>query len=181
MNNDNRVCLGAIVGVHGIKGELKVKSFTEIDSDIGEYGELENEDGSKKFTIKVVGHSKEILRVKVKGVDDRNLAETLVGNGLYIDHDLLPDTSEDEFYYSDLIGLVVRQGDSEEIIGTINSVNNFGAGDLLELKMNDGSVDMHPFTKEFVPTVNIKDGYIIINTLDFSEEEIDEEVETVEG
>ena len=64
----NKICLGAIVGVHGIKGEVKVKSFTSIAEDIDQYGEVENEAGTKKFQIKVVGHSKELLRVKIKEI-----------------------------------------------------------------------------------------------------------------
>ncbi len=66
MKKDNRICLGAIAGVHGIKGEVKVKSFTEIDSDLDKYGAVENETGDRKFELKVVGHSKELLRVKIK-------------------------------------------------------------------------------------------------------------------
>ena len=84
MSREERVCLGAVVGVHGIRGEVKVKSFTEIDRDLGKYGDLENEDASRRFTVKVVGHSKDLLRVKIRGVDDRNTAETLIGTGLYI-------------------------------------------------------------------------------------------------
>lgn len=178
MNNSERVCLGAIVGVHGIKGEVKVKSFTEVDTDIDQYGVLESEDGSKKFQIKVVGHSKEILRVKIKGVDDRNLAETYVGNGLYVKRSLLPETSEDEFYYEDLIGLIVKQPDSEEIIGNVNAIYNFGAGDLLEIKMNDGTTEMQPFSQKYVPVVNIKDGYIIVNMIHFAEGEEEAGVES---
>lgn len=74
MSREERVCLGAVVGVHGIRGEVKVKSFTEIDRDLGKYGDLENEDASRRFTVKVVGHSKDLLRVKTRGVDDRNTA-----------------------------------------------------------------------------------------------------------
>ena len=90
MSREERVCLGAVVGVHGIRGEVKVKSFTEIDRDLGKYGDLENEDASRRFTVKVVGHSKDLLRVKIRGVDDRNTAETLIGTGLYISRTLLP-------------------------------------------------------------------------------------------
>lgn len=178
MNNENRICLGAIVGVHGIKGEVKVKSFTEIESDIDKYGVLENEDGSKKFTIKVVGHSKELLRVKVKGCEDRNLAETLVGNGLYVDRAKLPELSEEEFYHVDLIGLDVKSENSE-VIGKVSSIDNFGAGDLLEIKMNSGALEVIPFTKQYVPTVSIKDGFIIVNMIQFAED--DEQGENVEG
>lgn len=170
MNTENRVCLGAIVGVHGIKGEVKVKSFTEIDRDIDKYGVLENEDASKKFTIKVVGHSKELLRVKVQGCDDRNAAEILVGNGLYVSRSLLPELPEEEFYHADLIGLDA-QNSAGEVIGKVNGIYNFGAGDLLEVKMVSGALEMVPFTKQYVPVVNIKDGFIIVEMIQFSAED----------
>ena len=75
MEKSERICLGTVVGVHGIKGEVKVKSFTEVDRDLDKYGPVENKAGDKVFSVKVTGHSKELLRVKIKGVDDRNLAE----------------------------------------------------------------------------------------------------------
>lgn len=173
-NREDRVCLGAIVGVHGIKGEVKVKSFTEYDMDIDQYGPLEDEPASRKFDIKVVGHSKEILRVKIKGVDDRNMAETLVGCGLYVSRDKLPELEEEEFYHTDLIGLDVKFADTNEVIGNVLAVYNFGAGDLLDIKINgQKNSAMVPFTKDYVPEVNISNGYIIIakSSIDFSNEE----------
>ena len=84
MTSAKKVCIGKIVGVHGIKGEVKVKSFTEVDTNLDKYGPVENKDGSKHFDIKVIGHSKELLRVKIKGIDDRTTAESLQGTELYI-------------------------------------------------------------------------------------------------
>lgn len=170
MSENNRICLGAIVGVHGIKGEVKVKSFTEIDRDIDKYGEVENEAGDRKFTIKVVGHSKGLLRVRVKGCEDRNQAETFIGTGLYISRELLPELAEEEFYHADLIGLEVRN-DAGENFGRVNAIYNFGAGDLLEIRMNSGGMEMLPFTRRYVPTVNIKDGFIIVTMIQFAADE----------
>lgn len=175
MTKEERICLGAIVGVHGIKGEVKVKSFTEIDRDIDCYGALENETADRKFTIKVVGHSKELLRVKVKGCDDRNTAETLIGTGFYVARALLPELKEDEFYHTDLIGLCCKDTSGADI-AKVSGVYNFGAGDLIELKMNDnGRLEMLPFTKQYVPTINIKDGFIIVEMLNFSADETEGE------
>lgn len=109
MERSERICLGAVVGVHGIKGEVKVKSFTEVDRDLDKYGPVENKAGDKVFSVKVTGHSKELLRVKIKGVDDRNLAETLVGMEFYVSKSALPEPEEDEYYHADLIGLTVRE------------------------------------------------------------------------
>lgn len=172
-----RICLGAIVGVHGIKGEVKVKSFTEYAEDIDRYGDVEDEAGSRKFKIKVTGHSKELLRVKIKGIDDRNAAFALKGTGLYVDKGVLPELEEEEFYHTDLIGLEARNKNSE-FIGEVVGIYNFGAGDMLEIKTSElGKSEMLPFTKEYVPTVNIKDGYIIVSSLLAFTEDGDEPVE----
>lgn len=180
MKNDNRICLGAIAGVHGIKGEVKVKSFTEIDSDLDKYGAVENEAGDRKFELKVVGHSKELLRVKIKGVNDRNEAERLIGTAFYVDRSVLPELEEeDEFYEADLIGLEVKTS-SGEAAGTVSGLYNFGAGEILEIKVKaTGKLEMLPFTKEYVPEVNVKDGYIIVESvlLNFMEDEDDGEAD----
>ena len=106
--SDKKICLGKIVGVHGIRGEVKVKSYTELDKDLGSYGDLEDKNSTQKFTLKVTGHSKDLLRVKIKGVDDRNKAETLIGTELYANRDVLPEVqTEDVFYEADLVGLEV--------------------------------------------------------------------------
>lgn len=171
---EDKVCLGAIVGVHGIRGEVKVKSFSDDERHLTSYGLLKNESGDQTFDVKIVGHSKELLRVKIKGVDDRNTAETLIGTGLYIERDKLPELAEDEFYHTDLIGLAAKSKDGE-VIGTVNAVYNFGAGDLIELKMSDdGRLEMLPFTKAFVPNINIKDRFIIVEMMQYAEDDGDE-------
>lgn len=165
MENTERVCLGAIAGVHGIKGEVKVKSFTEVDSDIDQYGPLENKEATKKFSIKVTGRSKELLRVKIKGVEDRNAAEALIGTALYVNKDVLPELEEDEYYHSDLIGLKVIEKTSNQEAGKVEGVYNFGAGEILEIKVNaTNKQEMIPFTKQYVPEVNVKEGYIIVES-----------------
>lgn len=179
MKNDNRICLGAVAGVHGIKGEVKVKSFTEVDSNLDKYGPVENEAGDCQFELKVLGHSKELLRVKIKGVDDRTAAEHLIGTAFYINRDLLPALAEDDEYYEvDLIGLRVKSAKSDEQLGTIAGLYNFGAGEILEIKVQaTGKLEMIPFNKEYVPEVNVKEGYIIVESvlLNFMEDEEDED------
>lgn len=179
MTKDERVCLGAVVGVHGIKGEVKVKSFTENDRDIDKYGPVQSKDGSKSFEIKVVGHSKELLRVKIKGVDDRTTAESLKGVEFYVARSVLPEIKdEDEFYQADLIGLKVVEQESNSEIGVVCGIYNFGAGDVLEIKLADSkNSEMIPFNKQYVPIVNIKDGYIIVKAavMQFAEDEMGEE------
>ena len=171
--SDNKICLGAVVGVHGIRGEVKVKCFSDNEKNLTRYGDVTNEAGDKSFSLKIVGHSKDLLRVKVKGIDDRNTAETLVGTAFYVNRNLLPDLKEDEFYHTDLIGLNV-QNTSGEKIGEVNALYNFGAGDIIELKLNDGSLEMLPFTEAYVPTINIKEHYIIVEMMLFAADGEDE-------
>lgn len=170
---EDKICLGAIVGTHGIKGEVKVKSFSEDEKNLTGYGLLSNESGDRSFDLKIVGHAKDLLRVKIKGVEDRNTAETLVGTGLYVKRELLPALADDEFYHTDLIGLTA-QNKAGDIIGEVNALYNFGAGDLIEIKLSDGSLEMLPFNETFVPTVNIKEHYIIVEMMQFADDEEEE-------
>ena len=165
----NKVCLGAIVGVHGIRGEVKIKCFCDNEKHLTAYGALSNEKGDMTLDIKIVGHSKDLLRAKIKGVEDRTTAESYVGTGLYIKRDKLPSLDEEEFYHADLIGLDVKNTQGESL-GEVNAIYNFGAGDILEIKSKDGVLEMLPFNKTFVPTINIKDGYIIVEMVLADEE-----------
>ena len=166
MAKDNRFCLGVVVGVHGIKGEVKVKSFTAVDTDLDRYGDVEDKSGNNRYHIKVTGHSKELLRVKIKGIDDRNAAERLKGTEFYVSKDVLPELAEDEYYLEDLVGLKVRLSPEGSDVGEIVGVYNFGAGDVLEVKeLATGKRNMLPFTKAFVPDVNTKEGYIIVEAV----------------
>ena len=169
---ENKVCLGAIVGVHGIKGEVKVKCFSDNEKNFNSYGVFTDKDGNKTFEAKSVGHSKDLLRVKIKGVDDRNTAETLVGTGLYVSRDVLPQLKEEEFYHADLIGLTAKNT-SDEVVGEVNALYNFGAGDLIELKMTDGSLEMLPFNKQYVPVIDITNRFIIVEMMQFAADEDD--------
>lgn len=167
---EDKVCLGAIVGVHGIKGEVKVKSFSEHEKNLTRYGVLCSEDGKQTFEVKIMGHSKELLRVKIKGVDDRNTAETLIGTGLYVSRSVLPALQEGEFYHTDLIGLEARSPEGE-VVGSVNALYNFGAGDLIEIKLTDGTLEMVPFKESFVPVVNINEHFIIVKMMQFVSED----------
>ena len=159
-----RVCLGKIVGVHGIRGEFNVKSFTALDTDIASYGPLEDKNSKQKFELKVTGRSKDLLRIKVKGIDDRTLAESMIGTELYAPRGVLPELKDEEIYYeADLIGLNVYDED-KNIKATVSGFYNFGAGDILELKLATGRQEMIPFNKSYVPTINLEEGYIIVSS-----------------
>ncbi|MBR5598839.1 MAG: 16S rRNA processing protein RimM [Alphaproteobacteria bacterium] len=159
-----KICLGKIVGVHGIRGELKVKSFTACDRDIANYGALEDKDSKQQFELKVTGHSKDLLRIKIKGIDDRTLAETLIGTELYAPRGVFPVLKDEETYYeADLVGLKVYD-ENKNTVAKVAGFYNFGAGDILELKLITGRQEMIPFNKSYVPSINLEEGYIIVSS-----------------
>ena len=160
-----RLCIGKIVAAHGIKGEVKVLSQTAVPTDLDQFGVVENKDGTQHFQLKVLGMSSSNVRVKIKGVDDRNTAESLIGTEFYVARDQMPKLGEDEFYKGDIVGLKVCLKTPENIIGTVAGFANFGAGEIIELKLKGKrETEMLPFTKAYVPTINIEDGYIIVSS-----------------
>ena len=170
---EKKVCIGKIVSVHGIRGEVKVRSYTSNPTDLDKYGDVENQTGNRIFKIKVVGFSKDNLRVKIEGVSDRNTAETLVGTEFYVNRNIFPELGEEEFYQTDLIGLKVYLKSLDEEIGVVVGLSNFGAGEILEIKLNtQKDTEMLPFTKQYVPTINLEEGYIIVSsaTMIFAED-----------
>lgn len=159
--SEKKVCLGKIVGVHGIRGEVKVKSYTAVDKDIAAYGRLFDKNDERTFELKVTGHSKDLLRVKIEGIDDRNAAEVLVGTELYAPRGVLPELKADEVYYeTDLVGLNVFDENGNKTAMVVGFYN-FGAGDILEIQLNNGQTEMLPFNKSYIPEINLEKGYII--------------------
>lgn len=159
---EKKVCLGKIVGVHGIRGEVKVKSYTAVDKDIASYGTLNDKSDEQTYEIKVTGHSKDLLRIKIKGIEDRTKAETLIGTELYAPRGVLPKLETKEVYYeTDLVGLKVFDEQKTEVAKVIGFYN-FGAGDILEIKLKSGGAEMLPFNKGYVPEINLDEGYIIV-------------------
>ncbi len=175
--SEKKVCLGKIVGVHGIRGEVKLKSYTASDKDIAGYGELEDKTGARRFSLRIAGRSKDLLRAKIKGIEDRTAAEALIGTELYAPRDVLPDLPENEVYYeADLLGLKVLDTQKAEVAEVIGFYN-FGAGDILEIRLKNGRSEMLPFNKGYVPEINLADGYIIVasTAMVFLEDEKDSE------
>lgn len=164
--DNNRLCLGAFAGAHGVRGETKVKCFTENAADICAYGKLQSEDGKTFYELSYIRADKLGAICKVKGIDNREIMQSLKGTLLYIERNLLSELDdEEEFYHVDLIGLDVRDEDGASI-GSIKSVQDFGAGDLLEIdpSVTDGEAEPSffiPFTLDVVPEVKIKDGYVV--------------------
>ena len=158
----DRVCLGAVTGAHGVRGLVKVKTFTEVAEDIASYGPGENEAGDRQFTLELKGSAKGQLIVSIKGVGDRNAAEAMRGTRFYVARASLPEVEEGEFYHADLIGLRVEDPSGTEI-GTVSGLYNFGAGDLIEVRTEEGREELMPFTKEVVPLVDLEGGRIVLD------------------
>ncbi|RDD34676.1 Ribosome maturation factor rimM [Wolbachia endosymbiont of Cylisticus convexus] len=157
------VCLGIITSPHGIKGAVKIKTFTEKPEDISLYGELIS--GSENYKISSVSVISDNLVIAIiSGVSSRNEAELLRNKKLYIERGKLPQLNdEDELYQSDLVDMEVRL-ESNELYGHVKSVHNFGSGDILEILVISTKKNiMLSFTKETFPHINIKKRYIAIN------------------
>lgn len=161
----DRVCLGVIGAPHGVRGAFRVKTFTDAPEDLVGYGPLADEAGSRTFALRIVGESKGQVVVKADGVADRDAAQALRGTRLYVERSVLPPPDDDEFYYADLIGLAVvdRAGGK---VGTVKAVQDFGAGDLIEVALDDGGEALVPFTRAAVPEVDIDGGRIVIDPPD---------------
>jgi 16S rRNA processing protein RimM len=165
------ILLGRIAGAQGLRGEVKINSFTADPEAIAAYGPLTSPDG-RRFVIERVRHLKGgSVVAALEGVRDRGAAEALHGAELYVARDQLPDSDEDEWYYEDLIGLKAVSPEGDEI-GEVVSVQNFGAGDLLEIRPADARQSVFvPFTKAAVPLVDVKQERIVV---DLPEEEDDQ-------
>jgi 16S rRNA processing protein RimM len=157
-----RICLGQIGAPHGVRGEVRLHSFTADPAAIAAYGPLETEDG-RVFEIESLRPAKHALVAKLSGVADRDAAERLTNTKLYVPRERLPEPVEaDEFYHADLIGLRAVDPAGREC-GTVVAVHNFGAGDLIELRApNSVQTELLPFDAVTVPEVNVAQGYLIV-------------------
>ena len=163
MANNKKICVGAIMGAFGVKGEVRVKSFCANPADIDSYGTLSNEDDSQSFDLTLTRPVKTGFAAKIKGIRYKDQADALRGTRLFVDRDRLPSLPDDEFYHSDLVGLQMVDTGGENI-GRIKAVLNHGAGDILEVTGKDikGSL-LVPFTLEVVPTVDLAAKRVIVD------------------
>jgi 16S rRNA processing protein RimM len=156
-----RILLGVVTAAHGIKGEVKVKTFTQSPESLGAYGPVSTEDG-RQLEIAALRSSKpDEAIVRFAGIADRSAAETMKGRSLYVPREALPATEAGEFYYADLIGLRVEDP-SGNPLGTVRGVHNFGAGDVVEIEFADGVTELIAFSDANVPAVDIAAGRMVI-------------------
>lgn len=162
-SQDGRIAVGRFGAPHGVRGEIRIKSYTADPLAIAGYRELQDRSGARKFRITNARHVKDdILVARVAGCADRTAVEALVNEELFIARAQLPAPEEDEFYLNDLIGLEARLRDGTRY-GRIANVHNFGAGDILEIDTGAAETAMLPFTKVAVPEVYMEAGYIVVD------------------
>ena len=156
-----RVCVGAVAGAFGVKGEVRLKSFTATPEDIAAYGPVLTEDGARSFEVTLTGQTTGALTARLSGIATKEQADALRGTRLYVPRDRLPALPEDEFYHADLIGLCVHDSGGARL-GRVHAVLNHGASDLLEIETEgDSRTVLLPFTRAAVPTVDLETGRII--------------------
>ncbi|AGK59649.1 16S rRNA-processing protein RimM [Hyphomicrobium denitrificans 1NES1] len=156
-----RVLLGEISGVHGIRGDILVRTYTATPEAIAGYGPLTDATGARAFSLTVVRVTDKGVVARIAGISDRTTAEALRGTKLFVARTRLPETDTSEFYHADLIGLEALAEDGAHL-GEIVSVQNFGAGDLLELKPLAGSSEFIPFEDQWVPQIDLMTRTVII-------------------
>ncbi|WP_438993059.1 ribosome maturation factor RimM [Pseudemcibacter sp.] len=177
------ICLAAVFGVSGVRGAVRLKVFTEDLNAISDYGPVtlfshDHPDG-QKHKVKILHPVKGGVAVTLKGINDRDKAETLKGAKLYIEKSSLPKLEDDEgFYFEDLVGLMARDSQDNQF-GKVEGVFNFGAGDIIEVNLSkEKGKRMYPFSDEIVPTVNIEEGYLVIDREAYGD--LKQEMETKE-
>jgi len=162
----DRVCVGAVAGAFGVKGEVRLKSFCAEPEAIATYNPLYSEDGSRRFSLTLTGAIKHGFTARLEGVQSKEDADALRGVRLFADRAQLPDLPDDEFYHADLIGLDVLDTGGATL-GKVKAVLNHGAGDLLEVQLpGQSSTVLLPFTQDAVPTVDLGTGRIIADPPD---------------
>jgi 16S rRNA processing protein RimM len=155
------ICVARIGAAHGVRGAVKLWTFTEDPLAVKHYGPLTTKDGARKFEVATAREANGHLVATLKGIATREEAERLNGIELYIAREKLPATDEDEYYHADLIGLAVVNA-ADEPIGRVTAIHNFGAGDIIEIAPPHGTTMLLPFTNAVVPTVDLAAGRVVI-------------------
>jgi len=155
------ICVARIGAAHGVRGAVKLWTFTEDPLAVRDYGPLTTKDGARQFEVAQVREAKDHLVATFKGVASREDAERLNGIELYIAREKLPETDDDEYYHADLIGLAAVNTAGEPL-GRVAAIHNFGAGDIIEIAPPHGPTLLLPFTNAVVPTVDLANGRVVI-------------------
>jgi 16S rRNA processing protein RimM len=166
----DRICVAQIGAAHGIRGEVRLRSFTQDPMAVTSYGPLESEDGARRFTIEALRPAKDHFVARLAGIADRDAAETLTNLKLYVARDRLPPIADEgTYYHADLVGLLAVTPDGAAL-GTVTAIHNFGAGDLVEIKPErGGEALMVPFTDAAVPEIDMTARRMVVKPLSETE------------
>jgi 16S rRNA processing protein RimM len=165
-SKDFDICVGVITSVNGVKGHVKIRSFTEKPSDIANFNALFDQDGKEVYKVSVVTSKKDYIIAGIAGISNRNEAEKLRNTKLFIKRSALPHSKGDEYYHADLVNLEARSEEGVQL-GIVKNIVNFGAGDIIEIyDISTEKTIYYPFTKQFVPEVNIEKKYITLKPLE---------------
>lgn len=160
--DDPMIMVGRVAGSFGVRGEVRITTYTEEPMSIAAFKTLKRQDGSVALTIASARKAKDGVVCRCPGVDSKEAADALRGLRLYVPRSALPEPDEDEFYLTDLVGLSVRHITTDVLLGRVKSVQNFGAGDILEITPDLGGPTWYlPFTRAAVPEVKIGEGLIL--------------------
>ena len=159
------ICVARIGAAHGVRGAVKLWTFTEDPLAVKRYGPLATKDGARWFEVTHAREAKGHLVATLKGIATREDAERLNGLELYIAREKLPATDADEYYHADLIGLAAVDA-ADQPIGRVIAIHNFGAGDIIEIAPPSGATMLLPFTNAVVPTVDVASGRVVIELPD---------------
>jgi 16S rRNA processing protein RimM len=170
-----KILVGVFGAAHGIRGEVRLKSYTADPAAIGTYGPVQDEAGTRSFILEALRTlGKDMFVARVKGIADRSAAEALNGTELFVPRDALPQPDADEFYHADLIGLRV-ENERGDLLGSVVMLHNFGAGDILEIApppdAQDKTTAMLAFTRALVPLVDVSGGRIAVASDPFAAQE----------
>ena len=161
----NHACIGVITSAHGIAGKVKIKTFTENPENIKSFKDIKDASGNS-YKLSNISFKNDIATASVEGVSDRNMAEKLAKTELFVLKSDLPETADDEFYYDDLVGMVAKSEGGKEV-GNIEAVYNFGAGDVIEIRLKStGKLEMINFNERNILQVNQDDNIVIVNMPD---------------
>ena len=157
----SQICVARIGAPHGVRGAVKLWTFTEDPLAVTDYGPLKTKDGGRTLEVDTVREANGHLVATFKNVTSREDAERLNGIELYIPRDVLPEPEDGEYYHADLIGLAAVDT-AGAAIGKVLAIHNFGAGDIIEIAPLEGNTLLLPFTDAVVPTVDLKAGHVVI-------------------
>ena len=172
---ERRVVLGVVVAPHGVRGAVRIKTFTARPQDIARYGPLEDENGSRRFELALQREGQGMVEARLSGVEDRTQAEALRGQRLYLPRSALPEPAAEEYYHADLIGLAAVDSDGRAV-GRVQAIYDFGAGVLVEIARDGLPPLLVPFTRAHVPVVDLDGRRLVIEAASGPSEEAEKNV-----